>query len=219
MKVRVVIDVEMCRVHTKNTTYPYKNEIIQIGAVLMNENYEIQSEFSTYVKPQFGKVDYYISMLTGISERTLKNAPHIEEALTQMLNWIGSSEVVFYSWSDTDYYQIRNEIQQKCDEDVRWERLLNQANWIDYQRKLGDRLESYKLLRLTEALDLAEVDTSGKLHDGLDDALNTARMIAKLETNKDYRTIIERLREKEKSQEPLTTPLGGLLQGLLLETA
>ena len=60
-------------------------------------------------------------------------------------------------------------------------------------------------------------NTKGRAHDGLDDAYNTARMIAKLEQNKDYKTLVERLRANEENQKPLTTSLGQLLQGLSLE--
>jgi len=219
MRAYVVIDVEMCRVRTKCVEYPCKNEIIQIGAVMMDEAYKIQSKFSSYVKPRFGKIDYSILMLTGISERTIKDAPDIEKTLVQMLDWIGDNEVIFYSWSDTDYNQIRKEIQLKCHDNESWEMLLNQMNWVDYQKKLGKRLASFKLLKLTDALELVEIDKEGRLHDGLDDALNTARMISKLETHKEYRTILERFREKEEEQKPLTLSLGTLLQGGGLEPA
>ena len=219
MAAHVVIDVEMCKVCTKSKGFPFKNEIIQIGAVMMDDTYEIISEFSTYVNPRFGKIDHFIMTLTGISERTIKNAPDIEVALEQMLAWIGDKDVVFYAWSETDYYQIRKEILSKCREDAIWERLIDQANWVDYQKSVSDRLDLSKKLKLKEALELVELDCVGKSHDGLDDAYNTARMISKLETQKDYRTLLERLREKEKKEEPLTISMGSLLQGLVLETA
>ena len=73
MKVYVVIDLEMCEVLLKTNRYPYRNEIIQIGAVMMDESYEIVDKYSTYVKPRFGKINHFISSLTGISERTIKD--------------------------------------------------------------------------------------------------------------------------------------------------
>lgn len=219
MRVRVVIDVEMCKIQIKNEAYPYKMEIIQIGAVMMNEAYEIQDQFSTYVKPRFGRIDNFISTLTGISERVIKTAPDIESALEQLLDWIGDNEATFYAWSDTDYYQIRNEIQCKCRDNPRWEILLEQANWVDYQKLFTERLGSSRSFKLTEALLLTEVDTEGKTHDGLADAYNTAQMISKLERHTDYQTLIERIRDKEKKQKPLTMSLGDILQGLILEMA
>ena len=218
MKVSVVLDVEMCRVRTTSIDFPCKNEMIQIGAVMLDESFALQSKFSTYVKPRFGKIDHNILTLTGISERDIKDAPDIEDALKQMLLWIGENDVTFYSWSSTDYYQIAEEIRLKCKEDLCWEKLLDQANWVDYQESLGKRLGMERPLKLSEALELAEIDTEGRFHDGLDDAYNTALMIAKLESNKDYQTLIEKLREKEKTQEPLTTSLGSMLQGFSLKT-
>ena len=219
MKVRIVIDVEMCKIQIKKEAYPYKMEIIQIGAVMMNEAYEIQDQFSTYVKPRFGKIDNFISTLTGISERVIKTAPDIEVALEQLLEWIGENNATFYAWSNTDYSQIRNEIQWKCRDNSRWESLLEQANWVDYQKLFSERLGSSRSLKLTEALLLTEVDTEGKTHDGLADAYNTAQMISKLELHTDYRTLIEKIRDKEKEQKPLTMSLGDILQGMILEIA
>lgn len=219
MKTHIVLDVEMCRVQMRTDRFPYRHEIIQIGAVKLNDSYEIVDEFSTYVRPRYGKVDFFIKDLTGITEQMVKQAPDIEEALQRMVQWVGEDEADFYSWSDTDYYQIRNEILCKCQENASWDLLLNQTNWVDYQAKFSERLESPKALKLAEALDLAEIDPEGHLHDGLADAYNTARLIAKLETQKDYRTLIERNRVREKNEEPLTTSLGAFLQGLVLESA
>ena len=219
MKVHVVIDVEMCGVKTRNRKFRCKNEIIQIGEVMMDESFVITDTFSTYVRPRYGRIDHMIKALTGITERNTGKAPDIEEALEAMLTWIGPDESVFYSWSLTDYYQIRREFQWKCREDSIWEVLLNQSNWIDYQEQFGRRLKTTACMKLTEALELVELDVHRYLHNGLDDACNTARMIAKLETNRDYRTLIERVREKEREQTPLTVSLGSFLQGLDLEPA
>ena len=223
MKVNVVIDIEMCTVSSKSQKYPGKHEIIQIGAVMMNDLYEIVDKFSTYVTPRYGKINNYILSLTGISERTIKGAPEIEEALEAMIQWIGEREAIFFSWSPTDYYQIRKEVRWKCREEVKeepgWAWLLNQDNWIDYQEAFGKRLGSTRNLALMEALDLAEVEIEGRLHDGLDDAYNTACLISKLETDKAYQTLLERFRTREEERAPLTVNLGSLMQGLILEPA
>ena len=56
----------------------------------------------------------------------------------------------------------------------------------------------------------AEVEPEGKQHDGLVDAKNTARLIAKMEKNPESRFLQDRL-EKEKNEEQLGTYLGSLL--------
>ena len=64
----LVLDLEMCMVKgsAKKKMHGMTQEIIQIGAVLLNKENHIIDEFSTYVKPEFGKLNDFISELTGI---------------------------------------------------------------------------------------------------------------------------------------------------------
>ncbi len=219
MKTYVVIDVEMCKVQKRYRwkNYQYAHEIIQIGAVMMNEAYEQIGEFTSYVCPQYGKIDNFIENLTGIRERDVKNAPSLEDVLHSMLLWIGNRDVTFYSWSDTDYFQIRGEILAKEMDDAKLAVFLNEENWKDYQKILNDRFCMNRRLSLSDALTIAELDPEGRAHDGLVDAYNTARMIAKVELHPEYKFTLEKLRETEPA--PLCTSLGSLLQGLKLDVA
>ena len=78
-----VVDLEFCKVPKGYKKFGYKwcQETIQIGAVLLDEDYEIIDEFNTYVRPEFGRVDCFIENLTGISQADVMSAPHFEEAL------------------------------------------------------------------------------------------------------------------------------------------
>ena len=73
----VVVDLEMCNVPRgiKRDQFKWKNELIQIGAVLLDESLEITDKFMTYVSPEFGVIDTYIENLTRISRENIKNAP------------------------------------------------------------------------------------------------------------------------------------------------
>ena len=221
MKTYVVIDVEMCRVQKAygGKAYPYSNEIIQIGAVMMDESYQMIEEFSTYVCPVYGKVDCFIKNLTGITEKDVRTAPSLEEALRSMLLWIGDREVSFYAWSDTDYFQIRREIRAKGMDAAEMAVYTNPDNWIDYQKTIEKRFKLGRLISLPDALDLAELDQEGRLHDGLVDAYNTARIITEIELHPDKKYALERFRQKEEARKPLGYSLGGLLQGLFQESA
>ncbi len=78
----VVVDLEMCRVpKAQRKLYRYKNEIIQIGAALMDSDLNIIDTFSEYVKPEYGFLDSFISKLTGITVINLENARNLEEVL------------------------------------------------------------------------------------------------------------------------------------------
>lgn len=218
MSTNIVIDVEMCGVQIRTQNYNRRHEIVQIGAVMMNDEFQFVDRFSTFVKPDYGKIDYFISSLTGIADRDVRQAPKLSEALRSMMSWFGDGDVRFYAWSNTDYNQIRGEILSKnLDEDA-FSLFLDKENWVDYQKTVSDRFDIGRSLALSDALDMAELEVDGRLHDGLGDAVNTARIIRKLEKNPDYRGTMEKIRENEKKSEPLTTSLGSLLKGIVLNT-
>lgn len=160
MRTYIVIDVEMCKVQKSYAwkDYRYANEIIQVGAVMLNENYEQIGEFSSYVRPQYGKIDLFIENLTGIRRSDVRNAPTLGEVLRSMSLWIGNRDVTFYSWSDTDYFQIRGEILAKGYDETEMEKFLNESNWVDYQKALKERLDMSRVLSLSDALTIAELE-------------------------------------------------------------
>lgn len=174
-----VIDLEMCRVprSVSNKKYHWANETIQIGAVLLNETLEVQDRFVTYVFPQFGSVDTYISNLTGISRNDVSKAPTMEEALNEFVNWL-PDDVKVVSWSDNDKFQILHEIEAKNIRIDRFEDVLN--DWIDCQKIFGEKMHSHKCYKLSEALIAADIIYEEGAHDGLVDAYNTALLFAKM---------------------------------------
>ena len=79
----VVYDLEMCKVPkgTKREEFGSRQELIQIGAVMLNEEYKTVDTFMTYVAPRFGFVDSFIEKLTGITPANTQDAPSTEDAL------------------------------------------------------------------------------------------------------------------------------------------
>ena len=63
---------------------------------------------------------------------------------------------------------------------------------------------------------LCDIEPDGRMHDGLDDAWNTARLIEKLEKNPNY-TLIYRERQEQEDSQPLKVRLGELFEGLNLQ--
>lgn len=78
----LVIDLEMCRVKKLyRKTYKYASEIIQIGAVLLDEGFNRIATMCEYVNPEYGVLDNFIESMTGIKNRDIKQAPKLTEAL------------------------------------------------------------------------------------------------------------------------------------------
>ena len=90
-------------------------------------------------------------------------------------------------------------------------------NWIDYQDVFTKRFELSRQLSLEEALRRAEIEPEGKFHDGLDDAVNTAYLIEKLELNPEYQLVSYEM--PDKPSERLCSTLGELFVGLDIKWA
>lgn len=181
----VVVDLEMCNVPkgTARKVFGWKNELIQIGAVLLDENYKICDTFMSYVHPEFGIVDLFIENLTGITRTDVRCAPSAKKALEAFASWV-PDDAILVSWSDNDRIQIQKELCGKQIENEKLELLL--VSWIDCQKEFGEILETEKNYKLSEALIIADINWSDGEHDALVDAKNTALLFAKMETESDF---------------------------------
>ena len=210
----LALDLEMCGVSDiYRSRYKYKHEIIQIGGVLLGENYEPIATICQYVHPEYGVLDNFISKMTGIHNDQIKHAPVIQEALQRLLDWIGDREYQAFAWSNTDYQQLKHEIRSKKIAAPQIDEFMNPDRWTDYQRTFDLRYGFNRNVGLADALDLCEIEPDGHFHDGLDDAINTAKIIKKLEENSEYQ-IIHSDHVLGSESEPLHTSLGELFAGM-----
>ena len=184
----LVIDLEMCNVPKKSRRdgFNCRSEIIQIGAVLLDERYNETGRLSQYVKPQYGCIDRFIEKLTGIKYVNVKHAPSVREALTHLIDWIGDREYRVLAWSNSDFNQLNKELAAKGINDERIGGFMNEENWIDYQHTFDERFGYKHNTGLEQALILCDIEAEGRLHDGLDDAANTAALIRFLENDPDF---------------------------------
>ena len=215
----LVIDLEMCKVPRdyRSKRYKYANETIQIGAVLLDEEFKRIGTLSQFVHPEHGVIDYFIENLTGIKNGQVKHAPRLQEALLHMLNWIGDREYKVYAWSGSDRAQILHEIKAKNIVDEKIASFMEESRWVDYQDIFMMRYEMSRKMSLEEALGRADIDPEGRFHDGLNDAVNTGLLIEKLELNPDYQLVSYEM--PEKLSEHLSSSLGELFAGMELKLA
>ena len=209
----VVVDLEMCRVpKAQRKLYRYKNEIIQIGAALMDSDLNVIDTFSEYVKPEYGFLDSFISKLTGITVKDLENARSLEEVLGSFMNWLPQDDVVVpISWSNSDEMQFRHELGEKnISVDNRFNQML--FNWIDCQPQFSRKMKMKKRYSLEEALIATDICTDGRAHTGMVDAYYTALLYAKMQ-REDELVLNEYYRKAHSNEEPehLSFGLGDLL--------
>lgn len=179
----VVIDLEMCNVFGEaKKAYGYRNEIIEIGAVLLNESYEIKDSFKTYVLPQYGSLTSHIKKLTGITNRHLKGAPDITRAVDMLMNWVPEDSVMV-TWSSNDAFQLEKEFECKGIEKEKLKNFISDN--IDCQIMFSNKINSLRDYSLEKALVIAGIDYLDGAHDALVDAKNTALLFKKLMVNTD----------------------------------
>ena len=219
MSYHVVVDLEMCRIpkHNRTEAYRWADETIQIGAVLLNDEYEIVDQFNTFVSPEFGHIDGNIKRITGIENKDVVEAPQMSDAIRMFTDWIPDGDVEMVSWSMSDPWQFRHELEGKGIENCRMKKLLE--NWNDCQATFSERLENNRPYNLGEALIIADIEQKGPSHDGLWDAYNTALLFAKMETEPELKLndIFEEARKEE--VEHLSNSLADLFNALDLQLA
>ncbi len=215
----VVIDLEMCKVakSLRSEKFRWCQETIQIGAVLLDEKYKVVDRFNIFVRPEYGRLDSVIQKLTGIEYTDLVDAPKFEEAIISFLDWVPTDEFRCVSWSDSDPKQIEHEMMARNIADDRLSQILDE--WIDCQKTFGIKMNSTRAYSLEEALVASDIFQEGRAHDGLTDALNTAKLFAKLEQNPDYALNTVYMTAKDETVEHLGFSLGDLLGSLSLQLA
>ena len=177
----IVIDLEMNTLDKKfrDEKAICGREIIQIGAVLLDEEYREIGHFNTLVKPQYNEqIEARFEKLTGITTEMVQNAPVFKDAIEAFFLWCRriNDDIYIYQWSESDCEQIRKEIELKgiCLSPENAELL---QNFVDFQQEYGEKLGLTKAVSLKDAVMYAGVDFEGKEHDSLDDAKNTAALL------------------------------------------
>lgn len=181
MSFYAVLDLEMCRIPKsikKDNKLFLSTELIQIGAVLLDDKYKIVDKFVTFVSPEFGTVDRFIENLTGIKNKDLEGAPAFEKALKMFTNWLPEN-VFLVTWSDSDKSQIDKEIEAKHLDVPEIEKYSER--WVDCQKTFAKKIGNDRCYKLSEALAIADIESDVGEHDALIDAKNTALLFSKME--------------------------------------
>ena len=111
---KIVLDLEFTPIRDADLQAIASSEILEIGAVKLNEQNEILGEFQTYVRPRYSVIPPYITKITGIQEETVAHAPGYESAVQDFIQWVGTAVPSrFYTWSNSDQCVMLREAELK----------------------------------------------------------------------------------------------------------
>lgn len=215
---KVILDLEFCGL-PKKLTQEYelcKHEIIQVGAVLLNEENEIISSFDQLIKPQYSSITSEISELTHISDETVKDAAVFSEVMDAFFEWAGD-EAEFYSWSMIDLQILTEERSLKRYKNQKLDQAVK--HWFDLQQIVDDMLHLSKNLALEKALSACDIAFVGQQHSACDDARNTARLYQIMQNPEEFRKRMQPLIDFMTPKEDVTTSMGSLFSKLKISPA
>ena len=178
----IVIDLEMNPVSRKYRQEKRicRSEIIEIGAVLLDEQYKETGSYKTYVRPQFSdRITEEITKLTGISTEDVQDAPVFSDAWKSFYKWcveVVGEPMQIVTWSDNDQRQVLKEMEMKSYETTSDERSFLDG-WHDFQEEYGRVVGLQQCTTMKNAVMLADSDFEGRQHDALADARNTAVLL------------------------------------------
>lgn len=200
----IVLDLEFCKVKKgeRKNAFPLKEEIIEIGAIMLDEEMQEINYYKSYIKPDYSSVSPYIQNLTGITNEMLSDKRSFAEVIREFVAWIGDDEFQIHSWSMSDYYQLFNEIEKKMNINE-YQRLFD--GWVDDQKAFAKALGIEYELSLSYAISSIDENFEGAAHDALNDAKNTARIVALMADKDEFNHRMKSIQELFKPKESGTT--------------
>lgn len=87
-------------------------EIIEIGAVKLNDKYVMINEFSQLVKPEvYHEMHQFTSRLIHLQMQELERGRPFREVAEEFLEWCGPEEYVFCIWGSLDLTELQRNME------------------------------------------------------------------------------------------------------------
>lgn len=151
-------------------------EIIQIGAVKVNEEFKVTDKFNVYIKPTlYPRIHPYVEKITAFKTEDFVDAPLFTEAFSEFRSFLGN-DIVLGTWGYSDIKALfRN---------ITFNKIMEPPviiQYVDIQRLATSYLKYSKggtigLKNAVEALNI-KIDEDKHFHNALGDAYYTAKVL------------------------------------------
>ena len=158
-------------------------EIIEIGAVKVNEDLQVEDMFQMMVKPTlYQRMHPKVKQKTKITMELLDTGLPFPEAVDLFREWMGTEEKLLCSWGIDDY----NELKRNC------EYHEIEMSWAAYRCDIQKMCMSFlnapkgQQIGLKKAVLQFGVQTDERFHSALNDAVYTAKVLEAMEKQRKY---------------------------------
>lgn len=185
----IILDLEWNGVYS-NRFRRYFNEIIEIGAVKMNESLECVDTFHAVIKPVMSrKLTSVVQNLTGIEENELKKGIPFSQAVSRLRKWIADPSAVIMTWSTTDLVVMLD----NCRYFLKRDQIPFMKKYADLQAyfyfKLGSA--SSQQTGLGKACEILGIDSEGMdKHRALDDSILTGKVFSRIYETDSFKSFV-----------------------------
>ena len=175
----IVIDLEWNGSYSKKA-HGYFNEIIEVGAVKVNEQMRVVDTFRAAIKPVVSKkLSTIVTDLTNITAEELEDGTTFTAMVRQLTRWMGNEPSTVLTWSTTDLLVLM----ENCRYFTGRQEIPFLQNYMDFQAYAQQRMgvESSQQLGLARAGEMLGIpEDNMSLHRALDDSKLTAAILQKV---------------------------------------
>lgn len=156
----------------ENKDLPF--EIIEMGAVKLDEQLNICSEFSQIIKPQiYKKIHFKIKELTSLKETDLEEGRDFTDVIKDFISWCGT-DYIFCTWGPSDLTELQRNMKFYQMEKP----FVFPLIYYDIQKLFSIYYEDRKVRRSLEyVVDFLNIELSDSFHRAFSDAHYTAQVL------------------------------------------
>lgn len=186
----VILDLEWNGTYSKKAK-KFINEIIEFGAVKVDEQFNIVDKFSMLVTPQIGKkLNSRVAKLTNITQEELNDSHNtFTHVLSRFKKFLGDS--VMLTWGTSDILTLI----ENCKYYLGEQKLSFMTTYCNLQAYCESELNHHDKshqLGLSTCAQMLSIDTEDlKLHRAYEDALLSLKCFEKLYDNDNFKEFIE----------------------------
>lgn len=175
----IVLDLEWNQSEEKrkeNKLIPF--EIIEIGAMKLDNKRNMVGEFSELVKPEvYSNMHHVTKNLLHMKMEELERGNSFPEVMEEFLAWCGDSDFLFCTWGPIDLVELQR--------NMRYYGIPSISNkpfpYLDVQKLFSVQYEDGKQRRSLEyAIDMLDIEKDVPFHRAFGDAYYTARILQKI---------------------------------------
>lgn len=172
----IIFDLEFNQKHpdNKDISSTLTFEIIQIGAIKLDKNFNTVDTFNELIKPTvYSAIHPYVENLTNITIDKVSSCKNFPEVYENFLKFIGSEKNILVVWGSGDLRELYRNIEFHNIENT-----LRNSKYIDIQNYASKYFNCPKgnKIGLKNAINLLNICTDKIFHNAFNDAYYTAEV-------------------------------------------